>query len=131
MGQILVSGALIHSKILENSSTEDQIKVIELMVSAGKQRSYLTFISVSFLVDLIQALGDKHFTKKIWPTLKPHFSIDWSKQTLDTLYILLLLRKKYPKIINKAYLTQVLGTEEFICEETMDHLVRVLTVKIH
>lgn len=53
MGQILVCGALIHSDLYTKSSDDVQKQIIELLLNASKQRSYLSLAGYTFLTELL------------------------------------------------------------------------------
>ncbi|XP_015516258.2 myb-binding protein 1A-like protein [Neodiprion lecontei] len=113
-GQILVCGALIHSKILLTATLEKQQQVIELLLTAGQKRSYLPFASYSFLIDLIEQLEEKDFKTIVWPILEKELSKPWNEQTLDTFHVLLVISKRYPSIIRRTSLKQYLHSKEII-----------------
>lgn len=54
MGQILVSGALIHSGMFFTATNEEQLKIVEILITAGKKRSYLSLATYTFLAELIE-----------------------------------------------------------------------------
>lgn len=127
MGRILLCGALIRSKLLAQNSVETQQKIIEILLSAGRERSYLSFISVTFLKEFIDQL-DVTSVKEIWPAVEKEVAKPLSEQTLDMFYILLVLRDKYPLLVNRKFLQQHLGVEEIITEKSMEDIVKILTV---
>lgn len=57
-GQILVCGAIMRSNLYENCDSKDKIKVLETLLKAGKERSYLTLASYKFLCDLFGKVQD-------------------------------------------------------------------------
>jgi len=127
MGRILLCGALIRSKLLAQNSIEMQQKIIEILLSAGRERSYLSFIAVMFLNEFIIQLDIKSM-KEIWPVVEKEVAKPLSEQTLDMFYILLVLRDKYPSLINQKFLKQHLGVKEIITKESMEDIVKILTV---
>lgn len=127
MGRILLCGALIRSKLLAQNSVEIQQKIIEILLSSGRERSYLSFIAVMFLNEFIIQLDLKSM-EQIWPVIEKEVAKPLSEQTLDMFYILLVLKDKYPSLVNKKFLKQHLGVKEIITEESMENIVKILTV---
>lgn len=127
MGRILLCGALIRSKLLARNSNETQQQITEILVNAGKQRSYLSFISVMFLSEFIIQL-DIESMKNIWPIVEKEIGKPWSEQTLDTFYVLLIVRDKHPSLINHKFLKEHLGVKEIITKDSVEDIVKLLTV---
>lgn len=127
MGRILLCGALIRSKLLVCNSVEMQQQVTEILLNAGKQRSYLSFISVMFISEFIVQL-DIESMKNVWPIIEKEISKPWSEQTLDTFYVLLIVRDKHPSLVNHKFLKEHLGVKEIITKESMEDIVKLLTV---
>ena len=128
-GRILTCGSLIRSKILQKSSVDMQQKVLEHLVSAGKKRSYLTFVSCSFVIDFLNQLDKKSFSANVWPILEPELVKPLAEHNLDTLHLLLVTQDKYPSVVKKAYKKNFLG-ENIINDETLDNIVKILTVSL-
>ncbi|XP_071636162.1 myb-binding protein 1A [Temnothorax longispinosus] len=126
MGRILLCGALIRSKLLARNSVEIQQQITEILVNAGKQRSYLSFISVMFLSEIIGQF-DTEFMKNVWPIVEKEIGKPWSEQTLDTFYVLLIVRDKHPLLVNHKFLKEHLGVKEIITKESMEDIVKLLT----
>ncbi|XP_012288300.1 DNA polymerase V [Orussus abietinus] len=126
MGQILTCGALIRSNILLKSSKEDWIKVLEILLTAGKKRSYLSFISTSFVFDFITELDKKSFAV-IWPLIQQEYGKSWKEQTLDTFYGLLFIQDKFPAMVNSTFLNKHLETDEIIGAKSIQNLIELLT----
>lgn len=130
MGRILLCGALIRSKLLLECKSEEQQKIFGILFSAGQQRSYLSFISVSFLVDFLEQSDTKSLKSGIWPLLKKEVGKAWENQTLDTFYILLIMNEKFPTLVGGKFLKEHLGHEDIINGEHMKELLKLLTVSI-
>lgn len=128
MGRILLCGALIQSKLLVQNTTEVQQQVIEILLNAGRQRSHLSFISVIFLSEFIVHLDTKSMKKIIWPIIEKHFGKPWSEQTLDTFYILLVVRDKHPSLLDHEFLKEHLGIRDIIAKESMEDIIKLLMV---
>ncbi|KAL6259582.1 hypothetical protein P5V15_009499 [Pogonomyrmex californicus] len=126
MGRILLCGALIRSKLLVQNSIEIQQQVTEILLNAGKQRSYLSFISVIFLSELIIQL-DIEPMKNIWPIVEKEIGKPWSEQTLDTFYALLIIRDKHPSLVNHKFLKEHLGVKEIVTKKSMEDIIKLLT----
>lgn len=128
MGRILLCGALIRSKLFARNSIEIQQQIMEILMNAGKQRSYLSFISVMFLNELIVQF-DTESMKNIWPIIKKEIGKPWSEQTLDTFYVLLIVRDKHPSLVDHKFLKEHLGVEEIITKDSVENIVNLLTVR--
>ncbi|KYN00027.1 Myb-binding protein 1A [Cyphomyrmex costatus] len=126
MGHILLCGAMIRSNLLAQNSIEFQQQIMEILLNAGKQRSYLSFISTMFLSEFITQL-DIESIKNVWPIVEKEIGKPWSEQTLDTFYVLLILRDKHPLLVNHKFLKQHLGITEIIAKESIDDIVKLLT----
>lgn len=128
MGRILLCGALIRSKLFARNSIEMQQQITEILVNAGKQRSYLSFISVMFLSELIVQL-DVESVKNIWLIVEKEIGKPWAEQTLDTFYLLLIVRDKHPSLVNHKFLKEHLNVKEIITKDSMEDIVTLLTVR--
>lgn len=126
MGRILAYGTLIRSKLLLNSINEIQLQTIQDLINAGKQRSYLSFVSVSFLVEFVNQLDTECIKKSVWPIIEKEFGKPWTEQTLDSLYALLIIRNKCPLLVNNEFSKKHFGTEDIISKESMSNIVKVL-----
>lgn len=131
MGRILTCGALIRSKLLLNSTTDTQSKVVEILLNAGKQRSYLSFVSISFLIEFINQLNADSVQTSIWPLMENEFGKPWAEQTLDSFYALLVIRDKFPALVNQDFLKKYLSSNDIITKENINNIVNILTVSIH
>jgi len=127
MGRVMFCGALIRSKLLAGSSMEIQQQIMEILLNAGKQRSYLSFVSTIFFREFIVQL-DIESMKNIWPIVEKEIGRPWSEQTLDTFYMLLIVRDKYPSLVNHKFLKEHLGMKEIITKESIEDIVKLLTV---
>lgn len=128
MGRILLCGALVRSNLLQSCPVEEQQKVFEVLFSAGKQRSYLSFVSVFFLIDYLDRSDAKSLKHGVWPLLKTELGKPWAEQTLDTFYVLLMMSEKFPSLVNAKFLKEHLGSEDIINTEHMTELTKLLTV---
>ena len=126
MGRILLYGALIRSKVLSKSIVEIQQRVIQDLINAGKQRNYLSFISFSFLVEFVNQIDAKNIKKLVWPIVEKEFGKPWPEQTLDTFYALLVIRDKYPSLVNQEFSRKHFGTDDVIAKESMNSIAKVL-----
>lgn len=113
--------------MLKNCTVDEQRRVIECLIHSGKQRSYLGFESISFIVEFINQLDDKSSLVPIWPLLEPEICKPLSEQTLDTLYALLVIDEKFPKLISKN-MVKYFGRQTLINEESVPDLLKILTV---
>ncbi|CAL7951593.1 unnamed protein product [Xylocopa violacea] len=126
MGRILAYGTLIRSKKLSNSTIELQIQTIQDLINSGKKRSYLSFISVSFLVEFINQVDAKCIKKSVWPIIEKEFGKPWTEQTLDSFYALLVIKDKCPSLVNQQFSKKHFGTEDIISKESMSNIAKVL-----
>ncbi|CAK9816347.1 Myb-binding protein 1A [Anthophora quadrimaculata] len=126
MGRILAHGTLIRSNLLSNSTVEIQTQIIQDLINAGKQRCYLSFVSVSFLVEFIQRADVECIKRSVWPVIEKEISKPWAEQTLDSFYVLLVIRNKCPSLINQEFSKKHFGTEKIITKESMSNIVKVL-----
>ncbi|KAG7212195.1 hypothetical protein KM043_012535 [Ampulex compressa] len=127
MGRILTYGALIRSKILYRSSIEVQLQVVQDILKAGNQRSHLSFLSTVFLLEFIQQLDIECIRTSFWPIIETEFGKQWSELTLDSFYVLLLLKNKFPLLINRQFLKKHLKNEDIVTKETMENSLKILT----
>jgi len=63
-----------------------------------------------------------------WPSIEKELGISWSKHTLDTFYLLLVIKNKHPSLVNDTFLKKHLGTKQIIAKEFMAEIVKLLTV---
>ncbi|XP_068980107.1 myb-binding protein 1A [Bombus flavifrons] len=126
MGRILGYGALIRSKILSKSCSAIQLQTIQNLISAGKQRSYLSFVSVSFLVEFVNQVDTNCIKRSIWPIIEKEFGKPWAEQTLDSFYVLLVIKNKCPSLVNDKFSKTHFGTEHIVTKESMNDIVKVL-----
>ncbi|XP_076256235.1 MYB binding protein 1a [Rhynchophorus ferrugineus] len=125
-GQILCCGALIKSNIWKQCNKESQKKILELLISASKERSYLTLVGFSYIVELLDQVSQKQFEKIILPSIQTEIAKPWNVQTLDSIYLIIHLRKKFPTIFNKPFFKEHFGSPELFCLESLTNLSNVL-----
>ncbi|XP_049879214.1 uncharacterized protein LOC126376095 [Pectinophora gossypiella] len=116
LGQILVCGAAFRSGLLLRSSEEEQKEALSLLMAASKKKSYLSTAAYLILLDLINGLEEDKFSSLIWPHIKQEFKKDVKEQSLDSLYFLLMVSKKFP---GKVKLRKLIGVPEILCEENI------------
>ncbi|XP_054014556.1 myb-binding protein 1A-like [Hylaeus anthracinus] len=126
MGRILVYGALIRSKVLCKSTTEIQMQIIQDLINRGRQRSYLSFPATSFFVEFINEIDIDNVERLVWPIVEKEFGKPWKEQTIDTFYILLIIKAKCPLLVNYKFSKQHFGTEDIITKESMGDITKVL-----
>lgn len=67
------------------------------------------------------------FTEIIWPYLKKYIGLPIEKQTLDSLYCIIQVHNRYPKLIDGAFIPRVLNiATELLCNESMGDIAKVL-----
>lgn len=128
-GRILACGAIIRSKMIKTCSVDEQKRVLECLIHAGKQRSYLSFESVSFIIEFLNQLEDDESLKPVWPVLEQEICKPLKDQTLDTFYALLVVQDKFPGVLSKKALKKCFGSENIINEDSMKDILKILTVR--
>ena len=131
MGRILAYGALIRSKILSKSIDVIQQQTIQDLINSGKQRSYLSFVSISFLIEYINQVDTECIKKLIWPIVEKELGKPWAQQTLDSFYALLVIKDKCPLLVNNEFSKKHFDTNDIITEESMNDIVKVLLVSVY
>jgi len=67
------------------------------------------------------------FSEIIWPYLKKYIGLPITKQTLDSLYCIIQVHSRYPKLIDGAFIPRVLETgTELLCIESMNDIAKIL-----
>lgn len=128
MGHILLCGALIRSNLLAQNAIEIQQQMVQILLKAGEQRSYLSFISAIFLGEFIVHLDVECMKTAIWPIIKKQFGKPWSEQTLDTFYILLVIKDKHPSLLDYKFSKKYLHVEDIICKKSIEDIIKLLMV---
>lgn len=73
-------------------------------------------------------VSQKQFEKVIFPCIQPEIAKPWNVQTLDSVYLVMHLRNKFPTIFNKPFFKEQLDTPELFCIESLSNLSNVLMV---
>lgn len=126
-GRLLACGAVISANMLDKGTKEEQHKFLECLIKAGKQRSYLSYGSVGFIVEYLQKIDEEAFTN-IWDILEKETLRPWNEQTTDTLYLLFIAQEKFPNIVN-AGVKRTFSSKHIVTEDNIPHLFQVLTVR--
>ncbi|XP_011866329.1 PREDICTED: uncharacterized protein LOC105561180 [Vollenhovia emeryi] len=130
MGRILLCGALIRSQLFAQMShetlerTPEVSKITEILVNSGKQRSYLSAISVMFLAEFASQLRST-VLQNIWPIIEKEIGKPWPEQTLDTFYMLLVLNT-FEMPCWRPFLKQHFNVHQIIGENTVEDIARLL-----
>ncbi|XP_063833184.1 myb-binding protein 1A-like protein [Ostrinia nubilalis] len=127
LGQILVCGAIFRSGLMMSTSEDEQKEVITLLLTASQKKSYLGTIAYLMLLDFVKNLSEEQFSSVVWSSLKVDLKKDIKDHTLDSLYFLLVVSKKFP---NKVKLRKLLGVPELLCEDTIPDICEKLMAKI-
>lgn len=125
-GRILTCGSLVRSKLLAKSSAEEQAKVLELLITAGKKRSYLSFVAYSFIIDFLNQIDETTFANNVWPLLQQELIKPLLEQNLETLHTLLIIQEKFPSTVRKIY-KKTFGSENIINTESLESITKILT----
>lgn len=56
--------------------------------------------------------------------------VEWPSQTFETLYCLLEVHQKYPQLFKKKLILSVFKTHVILHEDTIDNVVKLLTVSV-
>ncbi|XP_041971652.1 uncharacterized protein LOC121727737 [Aricia agestis] len=124
LGQILVCGAILRSKLIFKCDADEQKQIIQLLLSSGNKKSYLSVIAYNLLLDLSNRVNEEQFSAFIWPNIKQDFKKEIKELSLDSIYFLLVVGTKFP---NTVKLRKLIGApsllhEDFIpdiCEKLM------------
>lgn len=100
------------------------------MINSAKKRSYLSFESVSFIVEFLHQFEEESLLAPIWPVLEQEICKPFSEQTLDTFYTLLIIKNKFSGILTKKILKKCFGNEKIIHEKSIEDITRILTVSL-
>lgn len=119
----------MRSKLLAKSSAEEQAKVLELLITAGKKRSYLSFVAYSFIIDFLNQIDETTFANNVWPLLQQELIKPLLEQNLETLHTLLIIQEKFPSTVRKIY-KKTFGSENIINTESLESITKILTVSI-
>ncbi|KAJ8687432.1 hypothetical protein QAD02_023226 [Eretmocerus hayati] len=125
-GRILACGAVIRSKLLARSSEEEQKKVLEILLHSGKQRSYLSFESMSFLIEYLNQIEETAF-QSVWSLIEPEICKQLTEQTLDSFYALLVIQEKFPNVLTAKLIKKKFGHKEIINQDSIADIVKILT----
>lgn len=101
---------------------------MELLISASKKRSYLTFVAYSFIIDFLNQIDEKIFSD-VWPFLQQELIKPWSEQNLDTFHTILFIQEKFPSVVKKVY-KKTFGCANVINAESLESITKILTVSI-
>ncbi|XP_044764201.1 rDNA transcriptional regulator pol5 [Coccinella septempunctata] len=126
MGHILVCTAIIRSGLYMKSSDEDQKKVLDCILNAGKERSYLLYPAYELILDLVENVSKDVFQSLILPVIKPQLEKPFSDYNLDSFYFLIMLTNKYPKLIGKQILKKISSSSTFIAESNLEAFSNIL-----
>lgn len=127
-GHILTCGAIIHANLWPLKDEECEKELLQLLINACKERTYLKLLGYSFLVDLLHKVSEVLKHPSLMELISGEVAKPWTEQTLDTLYLLFSLKSISPKSCNKKFVKSFLGTSEIVCEENFQHLGNILMV---
>jgi len=65
----------------------------------------------------------------VWPNIEKELGKPWSGHTLDTFYLLLVVKNKHPSLVSHKFLKEHLGTKNIIAKESMAEIINLLTVR--
>lgn len=128
MGHILVCAAIIRSGLFLKSTKDEQIKVLECVINAGKTRSYLLYPAYELLLDLDEKLNKDVFQSLVLPLVKPQLEKPLSDYNLDDFYFLIMLLNRYPKLIGKQIMKKNSESSELMTESNLEKISNILLV---
>ncbi|KAF5294318.1 hypothetical protein FQR65_LT10771 [Abscondita terminalis] len=116
IGRVLACGALIRSKKIFAGSKQLQDEVVRLLINAGNNRSYLSMAAVKFISELL-SMCDEGNMKTFWKALSEEVLKPWPEQNLDSLYLLLVIRKSFPTFLKSC--------DEILCEGNLEAICNI------
>lgn len=126
MGIILVCTAIVRSGLFMKSSDEDKKKIIECILHAGNERSYLMYPEIELLLEIDEKINKDIFQYLLLPITKPLIEKPFSDYTLDTFYYLIVLTNKYPKLIGREILKKIANSSTWITESNLESFSNIL-----
>lgn len=75
---------------------------MNFLLLGGSEKTYLKLPTYSFIVDLLEILPEASFKKIVFPFIKPEIVKKMPEHTLDTLYLLLKVKEKYPALLKST-----------------------------
>ncbi|XP_066153812.1 myb-binding protein 1A [Euwallacea fornicatus] len=126
VGQILACGAIINANKWPQACLESQRELLELLLKASKERTYIRLFGYSFLIQLLKLSPQVNEDQKLALLISEEVSKSWMEQTTDTLYLLLNLRLIYPKAYTRKFIKAFLGTPDIVCKESLVKLCDIL-----
>lgn len=73
-------------------------------------------------------MDEERFAVIVWPCLKEMMMLPLVKQSLDSFYLLLVVRSLFPAIVSSKFLQKHIGAGEIITEATASTLGDILSV---
>ncbi|XP_026488898.2 myb-binding protein 1A-like protein [Vanessa tameamea] len=119
LGQILVCGALFRSGLMLKSTPEEQKEILQLLQVAGNKKSYLSTTASIILLEFVDKLDEDQFSSIVWTNIKQDYKKDIKEHTLDSLYFLLVISKKFPE---KVKLRKLIGMPEILHEDNISDI---------
>lgn len=72
------------------------------------------------------------FAENIWPFLKKYIGLPVTKQTLDSLYCIIQVHNRFPKLINGTFIPRVFEVAtELFSNESMNDIAKILIFVSH
>ncbi|KAF4530902.1 hypothetical protein B566_EDAN017817 [Ephemera danica] len=125
-GRVLAFGAVIRSRIFMKSTTEQQKYILNQMVEASEQKSYLPQLLSSFVIPLLTPYNKRLFKDSLWPALATAVLKPWAEQTLDSFYLLLKIVSVFPSVVKKSEVLSVFGGPPIIRLESLTEVNGIL-----
>lgn len=122
-GKILFCGAVIRAKLWSKCSEELKNNILNVLIKSSKERNYLLLLGFSFITELLNEIPNNQLDDLVLNYIEPEVSKPWNEQTLDSLYLLLYLKNKYPLQFNNKFFKK---KQLSICIENLPHISDIL-----
>ena len=124
-GKMLTLGAVLRS----GAATPSEISfAFGVLLEISSKRSYLGVASIQLIVDHLQGIEASDFADKIWPVLSKENYWKGQNVKIETLWLLLEISAKFPKIPPKSYVQEHFGRKKFLSDELASEVADVLMV---
>ena len=93
----------------------------------------MNLVSKQFIVDFVQSVKDETaFVANVWPTLSNALEAEWTggdETTLESIWVLLEIRQKFPKIVNKSFVQETFKRKKLLYETFCQTVCAALMVR--
>ena len=81
-------------------------------------------------MEFLDQFQNKDEILHLWPLLEKEFCKPLVEQNLDTFYVLLNIKKKFPDLFSKPVMKKYFGSGKIINKETLPDVIKVLNVSL-